>query len=63
MSESITCENFRYSKVFSGTKYVEKAEKKAAFQNIKDLTNHNSNIIKVGSSHYEGFCETDVLEN
>ena len=48
------------SKVFPGTKYVEKVEKKlgkTAFQNIKDLTNHSSNVTKFGSSHYEGFCE------
>ena len=35
---------------------VEKVEKKVgktAFQNIKDLTNHNSNITKFGRGHYE----------
>ena len=53
-------------KVFLKTKYVEKAKKKVRrtiFQNIKDLTNQNSNITKFGSSDYEGFCETNVLEN
>ena len=59
-------ENFFYSKVFPGIKYAGKAKKKEgmpAFQNIKDLTNHNSKITKYGSSHYEGFCETNILEN
>ena len=53
-------------KDFPEAKYVEKSEKKVRrtiFQNIKDLTNQNSNITKFGSSDYEGFCETNVLEN
>ena len=35
------------SKVFLGTKYVEKVKRKVGrtvFQDIKNLTNHNSNI-------------------
>ena len=32
---------------------VKKKVGKTAFQNIKDLFNHNSNITKFGSSHYE----------
>ena len=54
------------SKVFLGTKYVEKVERKVGrtvFQDIKNLTNHNSNITKLRSSHYEGFCEINALEN
>ena len=54
------------SKVFLGTKYVEKVERKVGktvFQNIKNLTNHNSNITKFRSCHYKGFCEINALEN
>ena len=36
---------------------------KASLPEIKDLTNISSKITKIGSSHYEGFCETNVLEN
>ena len=52
-------------KVFLKTKYVEKAKKKVRrtiFQNIKDLTNQNSNITKFGNPDYEGFCGKNVLE-
>ena len=42
---------------------AEKKVRKTALQNIKDLSNCNSNITKFGSSHYEGFCEMNVLEN
>ena len=52
--------------IFPGTKYVDKVEKKVgktAFQNVKDLTNRNSNITKFGSTHNEESCETNVLEN
>ena len=58
--------NFSYPEVFPEIKYVEKAKKKVRrtiFQNIKDLTYQNSNITKFESSDYEGFCETNVLEN
>ena len=51
--QNITRQNFSYSKGFQGAKYVEKVERKVentAFHNIKDLTNHNSNITKFGSS-------------
>ena len=51
--KNITSLNFSYSKVYPGTKYVEKVEKnegKPAFQNIKDLTNGSSKITKVGRS-------------
>ena len=56
---------FSDSKAFRGTKYVEKAKKKwgkPTLCNIKDLTTHNLNKTKFGSSHYEGFCEMNVLE-
>ena len=51
--KNITSLNFSYSKVYPGTKYVEKVEKnegKPSFQNIKDLTNGSSKINKVGRS-------------
>ena len=62
---SATCKDFSYSKVFPGTKYAvntEKKEGKPTFQNIKDLTNRSLKITKFGSSHYERFCEANVLE-
>ena len=51
--KNITSLNFSYSKVYPGTKHVEKVEKnegKPSFQNIKDLTNGSSKINKVGRS-------------
>ena len=50
LSENLS-ENFSYSKVYSGTTYIEKVEKnegKPAFQNIKDLPKGSSKITKVG---------------
>ena len=57
---------FSNSKVFPGAKYVGKVKRKVvktAFHNIKNLTDHNLNITKFGRSHYERFCEINVLEN